>query len=113
MDSLNFDQQNFSIFGQENFIKGDFQLKGAIRISSFLEGHLKMQDQGKITIEPSGVFHGDIECYDIEIFGKIEGKINSKGNVIFQPGSRVDGQVEAEKISIYPGAIVNMQGETL
>lgn len=113
MDYLDLEKQNFSIFGTESFLSGTFELKGLIRVSSHIEGKLNMKDESKLIIEPSGDFKGEIHCHDLEVFGKVDGKIHSKGLVILRPGSIVSGSIEAENIAIFPGSNVNISGDTL
>lgn len=103
----------FSHFGSKNVIKGDFLLNGIIKISSSLEGTLKMEDDGQITIEKLGSFIGDITCKDISIYGHFKGNIQASGKVVIQPASFVSGSIKADSLAIYPGSVVNIEGHTL
>lgn len=104
--------QEFSIFGSKNQLVGDFYLHGTIKIGSKMQGKVIMQDEGKVTIEKNGSLSGEIHCSDLEIYGKFEGKIFSKGRVIIQPASVVSGSIQTESLTIFPGSTVNIDGHT-
>jgi cytoskeletal protein CcmA (bactofilin family) len=113
MDILELKDQDFSLLGRQSSLKGDFELHGIVRMSSKMEGILKILEGGKLTIEPSGKFSGKIYCEDVEIFGEFDGEIHSTGRVILQPASKVSGNIKSESMTIYPGAEVNIEGNTL
>lgn len=112
MDTLlTLQRQDFSILGKDSILKGEFELSGMVKISSTLEGTLKMGPDGRLTIEPQGFIKGKIFCNHIEILGTFEGEIVSQGKVVIRPSARVFGQIKAKSLAIFPGACVNIDGE--
>lgn len=109
MKESNFKNQNYTVIGIDNYIKGDLELKGDIVIHSKIEGTLTVKDTGKVILERSSHFLGTIYCEDIEVFGKIEGNINANGALTVRSSANISGAINAKKISIYPGAILNME----
>jgi cytoskeletal protein CcmA (bactofilin family) len=109
-DYNNVKNKDFSIFGQNCVLKGEFHMSGIINISSDIEGDLFIQDEGKVYLEQNAKFTGNIKCQDIEIFGEFDGFIESNGTVILQPSARVNGRIKAANLSIYPGAQANIEG---
>ena len=47
---------------------------------------------------------------DIEVFGVVNGSINSAGSLIIRSSAKVYGNIHAQNMSIYPGAILNIEG---
>jgi len=109
---INLQEQNFSFLGRGLKLKGEFHLSGIVKIASEIEGTLYIQSPGKITIERNGQITGTIYCHDLEIFGLFEGTIEAEGQVILQPSAQVSGKINTQNITIYPGAIVNIDGNT-
>ena len=110
IDFENVASKNFSVLGKNCVMKGEFHMSGLVNISSDMEGNLFVEDEGKVFIEKQASFSGNIKCLDIEIFGAFEGNIDSSGTVIIQPTANVQGKINASKLSIYPGADVNIEG---
>lgn len=112
MNELDFKKLNFSIFGRNCEVEGNLKLHGDTLISSNLKGTITMIDNGKLTIERDSFINGDIYCNDVEIFGKFEGSIKASGTLIVRSSAIVSGNIQAKRISIYPGAILNIEGHT-
>jgi len=111
-DSLEVKTKNFSFLGKKNFLKGEFHFSGNTRISSQLEGELFIGQDGALFLEQDAVFKGNIHCHNVHIFGSFEGQIESQGKVIIHSSAMVSGQIRADQIAIYPGAVVNIDGTT-
>jgi cytoskeletal protein CcmA (bactofilin family) len=112
---MNFDEiknLNFSVFGAKNKINGEFHLHGDVIISSQIEGQINMLDEGKITVEREGSIEGILYCHDLEVFGTIKGHIKASGQVTIRSSAEISGNLQAERLSIFPGAILNIEGHT-
>lgn len=112
MDFHDLKNLNFCVFGSQSEIKGELFLKGDITISSKVEGQINMLDQSKVTIEREGIVEGIIYCYDLEVFGEIKGHIKAEGNVVIRSSATVSGNIHAQNLTIYPGAVLNIEGHT-
>jgi len=106
-------EKKLSQFGKGSKLKGEFFLKGTARISSEVEGVLRILDKGALIIDREGIFRGEIYCHNIEIFGEFHGIINSTGLAIMRPASNVSGEINARQLSVSAGAQVNIKGETI
>ena len=111
--SIGPESQKFSLFGKGSKIKGSFYLRGLTRLSSSVEGEIVMEDDEDLSIEREGEVNGLIKCYNLNIYGKFEGEVEAKGKVTIYPSATFSGKVNAEAISIHPGARINMEGHTL
>jgi cytoskeletal protein CcmA (bactofilin family) len=112
MDFHDLKNLNFCVFGSKSAIKGELNLQGDITISSNIEGQINMLDDGKITIEREGHFDGIIYCQDLEVFGTVKGHIKAEGSVIVRSSAEVSGNIHAQNLTIYPGAVLNIEGHT-
>ena len=112
MDDNKFRNLNFSLLGKSSELNGDFSFQGETYINCRVEGKITMQDEGKITIERGASVKADIYCHDIEVFGDFEGSINAFGTLTARSSAFISGKVKAKKISIFPGAEINMEGHT-
>ena len=112
MKESEFKKLNFSILGNKSRLEGTFQFSGDTLLNCNVSGDLTMIGEGKLTLERSCRFDGNIFCHDIEVFGEVSGSVNAAGTLSARSGSSVSGVINAERISISPGAIINMEGHT-
>lgn len=106
-------QQDFSFLGKKTKIKGELHLSGTTHLASFVEGEIRMQENSELTLEHESKVKGDIYCHNLEVYGQVQGNINSTGLVTFHPTSCFSGKISAQKLAIKPGADLNMDGHTV
>lgn len=111
-DIINLQGQDFSFFGKQSKIIGEFNLVGPTRISADLQGELVMSDTSLLSIERAGSFTGNINCYNIDIYGEINGSLIAKGKVTIYPSAKVTGEIQAQNLIIHPGSTINITGHT-
>jgi len=112
MDTTDFKEQNFSLLGKDSSFEGNLHLHGDAVISSEIKGNINMASEGLLTLERSSKVEGQIECFDLEIFGIVEGEIKAKGSLTIRPSANIKGKIFAQTMKIYPGATVNFEGHT-
>lgn len=103
---------NLSILGKDLLIKGELHIQGIVRLSSHIEGTIMMKEEGELTIERRARINGNLFCHNLELFGEFNGNITATGTVIIRSSAKFKGKLSAKTISIYPGSLVNMEGET-
>jgi cytoskeletal protein CcmA (bactofilin family) len=108
-----FKHLGFSIFGEGNFFKGDQILSGHVIIAGHVEGKITFEKQGQLVIERNGKFIGHIQGDQIEIAGEFSGEIYANGTVVLFPGAIVSGKISSRKLSIYPGALADIEAHTI
>ena len=97
-----------SVIGDGSSFKGTFIVKGSLQIDGKLEGDLKID--GHLIIGTNGrVKTSTILTESITIAGTLIGNIDAKKEVIVIETGRVLGNIEAPKIDVGEGAII--QGE--
>lgn len=112
-DYIQLRQQNFSFLGKDCKLNGIFHFKGTTRLASQLEGELLMEGRSTLTIEREGKFTGLIDCFDLEVFGDVQGEIRAKGLVTLYSSSTFEGKIMAQGLKVLPGAQINMNGHTV
>lgn len=95
--------QNINLISKGTNITGDIVAEGDIRIDGYLKGNIK--SKGKLVIGPTGQIDGEIECTNVEISGKVDGKIIAFDLLTFKSSANVMGDINAAKLSIEPGSI--------
>ena len=109
---MQLDNQSFCFFGKNSKIKGDLHLEGPTHISSRIEGHIFIQEDYKLSIEPTGSIEGSLNAFDIDVYGKVHGDITAHGTLRIFPSANISGKISAKSLVIKPGATVNMIGHT-
>ncbi|MEI0517180.1 bactofilin family protein [Brachyspira murdochii] len=97
-----------SVIGDGSSFKGTFIVKGSFQIDGKFEGELKID--GHLVIGPNGkVKTSTIITESITIAGTLIGNIDARREVILIETGRVLGSIEAPKIDVGEGAVI--QGE--
>ncbi|KKK49337.1 hypothetical protein LCGC14_3136070 [marine sediment metagenome] len=86
-------------------IVGDITSTGSFRIDGDFEGTI--QSSGKVVIGESGVVKGTLTSAEVEIEGKIKGKLVVSELLSLRATARVDGEVSTSKLAVEPGATFN------
>lgn len=107
-----FKKLNFSVLGKSSSLEGDFNFHGDTLLGCKIKGTISMLDKSKITLERGSEVEGSIYCHDIEVFGSFSGSINASGTLSIRSSAIVSGKISADKLSIFPGAQINIEGDT-
>lgn len=87
-------------------LHGEITSEEDFRIDGTIEGNI--QCRGKIIIGQSGAVDGNIDCCNIDLFGKVTGNIICSETVILKASSYLSGEIKTRIIEIEPGA--NFEG---
>ena len=113
IDANELRKEELTIIGESNTLIGEFHFAGIIRIHSKIQGILNFDSESTVTLERTSEVNGEINCHDIDIFGKVIGDIKASGVITIRPSAIIKGQISAQNMTIYPGANVNIEGHTL
>lgn len=105
-------QQSFTFIGSGSNLSGNFAFRGNTNIAGNLDGEIEMIDNAKLIINFLGTMRGKIKGHHIEIHGNFEGNIEATGHVKALPTAKIDGNIKAKDLIIYPGAKINIEGST-
>jgi cytoskeletal protein CcmA (bactofilin family) len=112
MKEIDFKKQNYTVIGINNSIEGELKLTGDALIHSSVRGTITMFQEGTLILERDSKFEGTIYCNDIEVFGEVKGTIKANGKLTVRSSASISGNIQAKQMSVYPGAILNIEGHT-
>ena len=96
------------LLGKTNRIVEGTTIKGDIEsVADFrLDGHLigNFNSKGKLVIGPAGSVTGDIYCQNVDVEGKVEGKIAVEEILNVKGTAAINGEVTCGKLAVEPGA---------
>jgi cytoskeletal protein CcmA (bactofilin family) len=104
--------QEFTYIGKNNILKGEFEFTDQTHIAGTIDGLINMTKSHKLILEIGSHTKAIMNCYDLDVYGTIIGEIHSQGLVTFYPSANFEGKIYSKKLEIFPGAVVNMQGQT-
>jgi len=94
-----------SIIDKSMSITGKITFKGKARIDGTIEGDIKGEH---LILSDAGQIKGDISTTSFNCYGKIEGNVRA-GILTARKNCNITGKVEAESLTVEPGAAI--QGE--
>jgi len=86
-------------------VKGEVTLEHDLRIDGYFEGNLT--STARVIIGEGAQVIGDITCNNLDVWGKIEGKIIVKDCLSMKKGSDITGEVHTANIVSEIGAKLN------
>ncbi len=104
-------EQEYCFLGKGSRFKGEICLQGSTHLACHLEGNVVMDGEKTLTIDQTGSVEGNLECHDLEIFGRVKGKINSSGKVTIFPSGEVEIELHSQDLVVHPGAVANISGQ--
>jgi|SRR6185369_8261847 len=90
--------------GTNVIVTGKVAFQREICVNGVFEGEL--EGQGKIVIGPEGFVKADIDLYEAEISGKVEGNITVKYRLILRGNAEVKGNITAPRLSVDEGVSI-------
>jgi cytoskeletal protein CcmA (bactofilin family) len=85
-------------------VVGKVAFQREIRVDGVFEG--EFEGDGKIVIGPEGFVKADIDLYEAEISGKVEGNITVKNRLILRGNAEVKGNITAPRLSVDEGVSI-------
>jgi cytoskeletal protein CcmA (bactofilin family) len=96
------------LLGKTNRIVEGTTIKGNIdSIADFrLDGHLigDFNSKGKLVVGPAGCVTGNITCLNVDVEGKVEGKVVVEEILNIKSKASIHGEVTCGKLAVEPGA---------
>ena len=87
----------------ESKIIGTIVANNDIRIDGTVEGDI--QCRGKVVIGEKGFVHGNIQCTNAEVQGRIEGKVEALQTLALRASANIQGDVVTQSLIVEPTAI--------
>ncbi len=83
-------------------IKGDIDSQADFRLDGHLIGNFI--SKGKLVVGPAGSVTGDITCKNVDVEGRVEGKVTVQEILNVKSKASIHGEVTCGKLSVEPGA---------
>lgn len=87
----------------ESKIIGTIVANNDIRVDGTVEGDI--QCRGKVVIGEKGFVHGNIQCTNAEVQGRIEGKVEALQTLALRASANIQGDVITQSLIVEPNAI--------
>ena len=95
--------QSINIISQGTRIAGDIVADGDIWIDGYLKGNIRTK--GRLVVGGSGAIEGEIECVNVEVSGKVKGKIAASELLTMKSTAMISGEISTSKLSVEPGSV--------
>jgi cytoskeletal protein CcmA (bactofilin family) len=83
-------------------IRGDIESIADFRLDGHLVGNFISKE--KLVVGPTGSVTGDIKCKNVDVEGKVKGKIDVHELLNLKASAAIQGEVICGKLSVEPGA---------
>ena len=104
-NSSNFNSNSATLVSAGTTLNGDLRSENDLRVDGTIQGNVYCS--AKIIIGATGVVHGNIECLQADISGKIVGDIEARELLQLHDKCEVEGNIKASKLQVEPTAIFN------
>ncbi|MBS0648613.1 MAG: polymer-forming cytoskeletal protein [Verrucomicrobia bacterium] len=92
------------VIGVNVSVMGKIAFQREILIEGVFEG--EFEGDGKITVGPEGFVKADMDIYEAEISGKVEGNITVENRLILRGNAEVKGNITAHRLSVDEGVSI-------
>ncbi|MFC4816366.1 MULTISPECIES: bactofilin family protein [unclassified Flavobacterium] len=86
-------------------IEGNIESLADFRLDGKLKGNFT--SKGKLVVGPAGIVLGDINCPNVDVEGKVDGKIVVTEILNVKSKAVINGEVICGKLAVEPGADFN------
>lgn len=98
------------VVSADSSITGTIESKKDIRIDGSVDG--KIICSGKIVIGENAVVNGEVQANDIDLYGKLTGKVNVANNFVLKSTSSYSGEAHMKNLISEMGAQINLTADT-
>ncbi len=99
----NIDPNAVNRIGEGTIITGDINSNEGIRFDGVLNGNLI--SKGKVFIGVTGKINGEVNCKNLEVEGKVEGKIKVEELLSLKSSAKIYGDINTNKLAVEPNAV--------
>lgn len=85
--------------------KGEITSPNDVRIDGTFEG--KIVSEGRVVIGEDAVINGDIDCFNLDMLGTIEGNMYVRDTLSLKDGCRVNGNIQTRRLWVELGSSFN------
>lgn len=97
------DSKSINLISKGTRIVGDIISEGDIRIDGYLKGNIK--SKGRLVVGETGAIEGEIDCANVEVAGKVKGRITATDLITMKSSAMVSGEISTMKLAVEPGSL--------
>lgn len=90
-----------SVIAKGQRVEGAIRGAGSLVVEGEIEGSVNLD---RLTVESSGVVHGDVDAAAVLVLGRVEGNVDASQRIDVKASAVVHGDVRAPTIVIEEGA---------
>jgi len=94
-----------SVISEETVLTGNIKTPGALHIEGKVNGDLEV---ASLTIGPSGIFEGNVNCSNLNIRGRFSGKSECR-ELVVASSAQIDADITYHELTLQRGA--SLKGE--
>ena len=98
--------KDIQMLGPQVALEGNLVFEGTLFINGHVKGTVE-SGTGTIVVGESAVIHAEVLVKNANISGEVKGTVRATELIKLHPSARVDGTINAPRIQIDPGAIVD------
>ena len=98
--------KDIQMLGPQVALEGSLVFEGTLFINGHVKGTVE-SGTGTIVIGESAVIHAEVFVKNANISGEVKGTVRATDLIKLHPSARLDGTINAPRIQIDPGAIVD------
>lgn len=95
----------YSLLGEKTSLTGNISSTSDFRIDGELNGNISTK--GRVTLGPTALVKGNINCGELHIEGEVNGLLNIKNTVWIKPKAKVKGEIKYGNLLVEKGADLN------
>jgi cytoskeletal protein CcmA (bactofilin family) len=84
---------------------GEISVNGNLAVAGSFMGKLNVS--GCLVVDRDGVITGEFRTKDLQVYGRIIGKVYVSGQAEMHAGSRISGRILARELIMHPQAVIN------
>lgn len=98
--------KDIQMLGPQVALEGSLVFEGTLFINGHVKGTVE-SGTGTIVIGESAVLHADVFVNNATVSGEVKGTVRATELIKLHPSARVNGTINAPRIQIDPGAVID------
>ena len=98
--------KDIQMLGPQVALEGSLVFEGTLFINGHVKGTVE-SGTGTIVIGESAVIHADVFVSNATVSGEVKGTVRATELIKLHPSARVKGTINAPRIQIEPGAVID------
>lgn len=89
-------------------VSGKLSFNLPVKIDSRFRGEVKSSEL--LIVGPNAEVEGRISARELQVEGSLVGTVHVSGGIEILPGGRLQGEIEAGKLTVHPGGVFEGKG---